>query len=70
MYYRFFQKLNYRVDFLGTETFSGRFQGIYVFLIFAVIDEKGKEAYPEHETQLASIRWHLAEGVFTVFPCI
>lgn len=28
MCYRFFQKLNYRDDFLGTETFSGRFQGI------------------------------------------
>lgn len=26
--YWFFQKLNYRDDFLVTETFSGRFQGI------------------------------------------
>lgn len=28
----------------------------------AVIDEKEKETLSEHETQLASIRWHLSEG--------
>ncbi|XVF18072.1 hypothetical protein REPUB_Repub10bG0180000 [Reevesia pubescens] len=29
-----------------------------------VIDEKQKEALPEHETQLASVRWHLSEGMY------
>ncbi|KAL5557509.1 hypothetical protein UlMin_039745 [Ulmus minor] len=32
-----------------------------------VIDEKQKETLPEHETQLASIRWHLSEGGFQDF---
>ncbi|GMN28934.1 hypothetical protein TIFTF001_002226 [Ficus carica] len=27
-----------------------------------VIDEKQKETFPEHETQLSSIRWNLSEG--------
>jgi len=29
----------------------------------AVIDDKPKESHPEHDTQIASIRWHLAQGV-------
>lgn len=33
-------------------------------MFFAVIDEKEKETLSEHETQLASIRWHLSEGKF------
>ncbi|MBA0551617.1 hypothetical protein Golob_022493 [Gossypium lobatum] len=28
-----------------------------------VIDEKQKESLPEHETQLASVRWHLSESM-------
>ncbi|KNA18197.1 hypothetical protein SOVF_073110 [Spinacia oleracea] len=32
-----------------------------------VIDDKPKESHPEHETQLASIRWHLSEGGFQEF---
>ncbi|XP_022751501.1 uncharacterized protein LOC111300125 isoform X2 [Durio zibethinus] len=35
-----------------------------------VIDEKQKEALPEHETQLASIRWHLSEGGFQEFKLL
>ncbi|KAJ8545718.1 hypothetical protein K7X08_018301 [Anisodus acutangulus] len=35
-----------------------------------VIDEKEKEAYPEHETQLASIRWHLSEGGYQEFKLL
>lgn len=35
-------------------------------MLFAVIDEKDKESFPEHETQLSSIRWHLSEGVLAV----
>nr|DAD41692.1 TPA_asm: hypothetical protein HUJ06_016015 [Nelumbo nucifera] len=29
-----------------------------------VIDEKPKELFPEHDTQLSSIRWHLSQGWF------
>ncbi|CAN4083474.1 unnamed protein product [Withania somnifera] len=35
-----------------------------------VIDEKEKEAYPEHDTQLASIRWHLSEGGYQEFKLL
>ncbi|KAL3527247.1 hypothetical protein ACH5RR_011903 [Cinchona calisaya] len=35
-----------------------------------VIDEKEKESFPEHETQLSSIRWHLAEGGFQEFKML
>ncbi|CDP01855.1 unnamed protein product [Coffea canephora] len=35
-----------------------------------VIDEKVKESYPEHETQLSSIRWHLSEGGFQEFKLL
>ncbi|MCD9638472.1 hypothetical protein HAX54_022471 [Datura stramonium] len=35
-----------------------------------VIDEKEKEAYPQHETQLASIRWHLSEGGYQEFKLL
>lgn len=31
-------------------------------MFFTVINEKEKESLPEHDTQLASIRWHLSEG--------
>ncbi|KAG2636520.1 hypothetical protein PVAP13_2NG455100 [Panicum virgatum] len=27
-----------------------------------VIDDKPKESFPEHDTQMSSIRWHLSEG--------
>lgn len=32
-----------------------------------VIDDKPKESHPEHDTQLATIRWHLSEGGFQEF---
>ncbi|XP_006661490.2 uncharacterized protein LOC102717000 [Oryza brachyantha] len=32
-----------------------------------VIDDKPKEEFPEHDTQMSSIRWHLSEGGFTEF---
>ncbi|CAN6485146.1 unnamed protein product [Victoria cruziana] len=32
-----------------------------------VIDEKEKEAIPEYETKMSSIRWHLSEGGFQEF---
>jgi len=32
-----------------------------------VIDDKPKESFPEHDTQMSSIRWHLSEGGFTEF---
>ncbi|CAN4078692.1 unnamed protein product [Withania somnifera] len=35
-----------------------------------VIDEKEKEAHPEHDTQLASIRWHLSEGGYQEFKLL
>ncbi|KAL1569414.1 hypothetical protein AAHA92_00897 [Salvia divinorum] len=35
-----------------------------------VIDEKEKETLSEHDTQLASIRWHLAEGGFQEFKLL
>ncbi|KAH6759955.1 cell wall integrity/stress response component [Perilla frutescens var. frutescens] len=35
-----------------------------------VIDEKERETLPEHETQLASIRWHLSEGGFQEFKLL
>ncbi|KAL8476686.1 hypothetical protein ACS0TY_029107 [Phlomoides rotata] len=35
-----------------------------------VIDEKEKENLSEHETQLASIRWHLSEGGFQEFKVL
>ncbi|XP_060195898.1 uncharacterized protein LOC132625116 [Lycium barbarum] len=35
-----------------------------------VIDEKEKEAHPEHETQLSSIRWHLSEGGYQEFKLL
>ncbi|XWS29164.1 hypothetical protein CRYUN_Cryun24cG0005100 [Craigia yunnanensis] len=35
-----------------------------------VIDEKQKEALPEHETQLASVRWHLSQGGFQEFQLL
>ncbi|XP_022739554.1 uncharacterized protein LOC111291797 isoform X1 [Durio zibethinus] len=35
-----------------------------------VIDEKQKEALPEHEAQLASIRWHLSQGGFQEFKLL
>ncbi|XWS33900.1 hypothetical protein CRYUN_Cryun22dG0122700 [Craigia yunnanensis] len=35
-----------------------------------VIDEKQKETLPEHENQLASIRWHLSEGGFQEFKLL
>ncbi|KAL7141648.1 hypothetical protein ABFS83_08G068000 [Erythranthe nasuta] len=35
-----------------------------------VIDEKEKEKLSEHETQLASIRWHLTEGGFQEFKIL
>lgn len=43
-------------------TFRCRIQEIKNLMFFAVIDEKEKETLSEHETQLASIRWHLSEG--------
>ena len=36
------------------------------FIYVAVIDDKQKEALPEHETQLSSIRWHLSEGLYSM----
>lgn len=35
-----------------------------------VIDDKPKESHPEHDTQIASIRWHLAEGGFQEFTLL
>lgn len=35
-----------------------------------VIDEKQKESFPEHDTQLSSIRWHLSEGGFQEFKIL
>ncbi|KAL2493649.1 hypothetical protein Fot_37406 [Forsythia ovata] len=35
-----------------------------------VIDEKEKESLPEHDTQLASIRWHLSEGGYQDFKVL
>ncbi|KAI5684011.1 hypothetical protein M9H77_05239 [Catharanthus roseus] len=35
-----------------------------------VIDEKEKESFPEHETQLSSIRWHLSEAGFQEFKLL
>lgn len=35
-----------------------------------VIDERQKESLPEHETQMSSIRWHLAEGGFQEFKLL
>ncbi|TYH78686.1 hypothetical protein ES332_D03G006700v1 [Gossypium tomentosum] len=35
-----------------------------------VIDEKQKESLPEHETQLASVRWHLSESGFKEFKLL
>ncbi|KAJ6353349.1 hypothetical protein OIU76_002379 [Salix suchowensis] len=35
-----------------------------------VIDERQKESFPEHETQMSSIRWHLAEGGFQEFKLL
>ncbi|XP_010266857.1 PREDICTED: uncharacterized protein LOC104604277 isoform X2 [Nelumbo nucifera] len=35
-----------------------------------VIDENPKESFPEHDTQLSSIRWHLSEGGFQEFKLI
>ena len=32
-------------------------------MLIAVIDDKPKESHPEHDTQLASLRWHLSEGM-------
>ncbi|XP_010680404.2 uncharacterized protein LOC104895556 isoform X1 [Beta vulgaris subsp. vulgaris] len=32
-----------------------------------VIDDKPQESHPEHETQLATIRWYLSEGGFQEF---
>ncbi|KAL2905933.1 hypothetical protein RDABS01_004643 [Bienertia sinuspersici] len=36
-------------------------------MLVAVIDDKPKESHPEHDTQLATIRWHLSEGGFQEF---
>ncbi|XP_073156402.1 uncharacterized protein [Henckelia pumila] len=35
-----------------------------------VIDEKEKESLSEHDTQLASIRWHLSEGGYQEFKLL
>ncbi|XP_051115409.1 uncharacterized protein LOC127240653 [Andrographis paniculata] len=35
-----------------------------------VIDEKEKETLTQHDTQLASIRWHLSEGGFQEFKLL
>ncbi|PIN08245.1 hypothetical protein CDL12_19164 [Handroanthus impetiginosus] len=35
-----------------------------------VVDEKEKESLTEHDTQLASIRWHLSEGGFQEFKLL
>ncbi|XP_022847798.1 uncharacterized protein LOC111370359 isoform X2 [Olea europaea var. sylvestris] len=35
-----------------------------------VINEKEKESLPEHDTQLASIRWHLSEGGYQDFKLL
>ncbi|XP_073294312.1 uncharacterized protein [Primulina huaijiensis] len=35
-----------------------------------VIDEKEKESLSEHDTQLASIRWHLSEGGYKEFKLL
>ncbi|KAG8497635.1 hypothetical protein CXB51_008968 [Gossypium anomalum] len=35
-----------------------------------IIDEKQKESLPEHETQLASVRWHLSESGFKEFKLL
>lgn len=35
-----------------------------------VIDEKEKESLAEHDTQLASIRWHLSEGGYQEFKLL
>ncbi|KZV42244.1 hypothetical protein F511_13343 [Dorcoceras hygrometricum] len=35
-----------------------------------VIDEKEKESLTEHDTQLASIRWHLSEGGYQEFKLL
>lgn len=44
----------------ASELFDAGFKNL---MFFAVIDEKEKETLSEHDTQLASIRWHLAEGI-------
>ncbi|MFQ6623404.1 hypothetical protein Gotur_003830 [Gossypium turneri] len=43
---------------------------IYICSLLAVIDEKQKESLPEHETQLASVRWHLSESGFKEFKLL
>ncbi|CAN0918845.1 hypothetical protein LINGRAHAP2_LOCUS31118 [Linum grandiflorum] len=35
-----------------------------------VIDERQKETFPEHETQMSSIRWHLSEVGFQEFKLL
>ncbi|KAF2312447.1 hypothetical protein GH714_034703 [Hevea brasiliensis] len=35
-----------------------------------IIDENVKESFPEHETQMSSIRWHLSEGGFQEFKLL
>ncbi|KAI4331374.1 hypothetical protein MLD38_029565 [Melastoma candidum] len=35
-----------------------------------VIDEKAKDSFPEHETQMSSIRWHLSEGGYQEFKLL
>uniref|UniRef100_A0A7N0TPL0 Universal stress protein n=1 Tax=Kalanchoe fedtschenkoi TaxID=63787 RepID=A0A7N0TPL0_KALFE len=35
-----------------------------------IIDEKLKDSIPEHDTQLATIRWHLSEGGFQEFTLL
>ncbi|KAJ9172627.1 hypothetical protein P3X46_015842 [Hevea brasiliensis] len=35
-----------------------------------VTDENVKESFPEHETQMSSIRWHLSEGGFQEFKLL
>ncbi|MBA0706962.1 hypothetical protein Golax_019044 [Gossypium laxum] len=43
---------------------------IYICSLLAVIDENQKESLPEHETQLASVRWHLSESGFKEFKLL
>jgi hypothetical protein len=38
-----------------------------IIIFISVIDDKPKEEFPEHDTQMSSIRWHLSEGGFTEF---
>ena len=58
---------HFQITYRPTVLFVKTLQTTYNYLLFVVIDEKVKESYPEHETQLSSIRWHLSEGMLALF---